>query len=510
MDRPGFKTLPKAIYRILAFGLLAGMAALAAGCAGGRRQSRPEDWPAAQVDSAALRRDLLAARLDSLLADTLLAQAQYGVYVVEAGSGRPVYARNFQHLLVPASTNKLFVTALALRRLGPHHRFVTAALGDSVDALGVLRGDLCLKGSGDPSLTTAGLDELAFRLKSAGLSRVAGRLVLDHGAFDTTRFGPGWMWDEGPYAYNAPISALSVNRNVFEIGMTAGASPGDRLGVSINPSTGYLKVDNQGVTAFPGVRRSLRVERNQEGDGEKVSVSGVLPPEESPLYLVRSVADPAGYCARLFREALKRRGITVAGRTVSGQAPPGLAMLAAVRSRPLHAILQDMNKESDNFTAEMLYRGVLAGDRGPDGGEAADRPGPMEAMMATLGFGPGSHRIVDGSGLSRYNLCSPQQLVAVLMDLDRDEQVSPELLASLPIAGADGTLGNRMNGQGMQYRTRAKTGTMTGVSSLAGFAHGGGGRRYCFAMIFNNYTCGAPAVRALQDRMVAELIAASP
>jgi D-alanyl-D-alanine carboxypeptidase/D-alanyl-D-alanine-endopeptidase (penicillin-binding protein 4) len=499
----------KKALRSLATCLLAGLTAMSAGCAGGRQKLRSEALAPAPADSSAMRRELLAARLDSLLADTLLAQAQYGIYIVEVGSGRPVYARNFQQLLVPASANKLFATALALRRLGTQHRFVTEALGDSIGRDGALRGNLYLRGSGDPGLATEGLVELAYRLAAAGLRRVAGKLVLDAGAFDTARYGPGWMWDEGPYAYNAPVSALSVNRNTFEIGISAGPRPGDSLRVRLRPPSAYFKVDNQGVTSFPGVRRSLKVTRQPDGETETVSVSGVLSWEESPQFLVRSVADPSRYCGRLFREALKARGITIAGRSEAGRTPPGLASLAALRSRPLYAILQDMNKESDNFTAEMLFRSAMAGS-GQAGETPTDSAGPMGALMAALGFGPGSHRIVDGSGLSRYNLCTPQQLVAVLMDVHRDETLRPELLASLPIAGADGTLGNRMNGQGLQYRARAKTGTMTGISSLAGFACGREGAGYCFAMMFNNYTCGAPAVRALQDRMVAELVAINP
>lgn len=499
----------KKALKSLALCLLAGLAAMSAGCAGGRQKARSEAPAPVTADSSAWRRELLSSRLDTLLADTLLSTAQYGIYIVEIESGRPVYARNFQQLLVPASANKLFATALALRRLGTQHRFVTEALGDSIGRDGVLRGNLYLRGSGDPGLTTDGLGELAYRLAAAGLRRVAGKLVLDAGAFDTARYGPGWMWDEGPYAYNAPVSALSANRNTFEVGVSAGTRPGDSLRVRLRPSSAYFKVDNQGVTAFPGVKKSLKVARQPDGETEAVSVSGVLSREESPQFLVRSVADPARYCGRLFREALAGRGISIAGRTEPGRTPMGPAPLASLRSRPLYAILQDMNKESDNFSAEMLYRAAMAGN-GQAGEAPSDSAGPMGAMMAGLGFGPGSHRIVDGSGLSRYNLCSPQQLAAVLLDVHRDESLRPELLASLPIAGADGTLGNRMNGQGIQYRARAKTGTMTGVSSLAGFAYGRGGRGYCFAMMFNNYTCGAPAVRALQDRMVAELVAISP
>jgi D-alanyl-D-alanine carboxypeptidase/D-alanyl-D-alanine-endopeptidase (penicillin-binding protein 4) len=482
------------------------LAALAAGCAKPAAVPRRSAEAAeATADSFEVRRDYLAARIDSLLADTLLAQAQLGLYIVSVEPRRDVYANHFQQLLVPASTNKLFVTALAYRRLGASHRFRTVVLGDSIDALGRLKGPICLKGSGDPDL-----EALSFRLKSRGLERVAGTLVVDPSAFDTTQFGPGWMWDEGPYAYNAPISALSVNHNTFEVGVSAGGKPGDRLRVEVKPKTGYLSVENRGLTAYPGVRKSLKVSREAGKDGETVTVTGVLAPEDSPQYLVRSIGSPALYCGRLFREALARQGIKVLGKTVVGPAPDSLEELASVSSRPLYSIVQDMNKNSDNFTAEMLFRYLTVREPPQPENAAANGNGPLTPLLDSLGFLPGTYRVVDGSGLSRYNLCSAQQLVKVLLALYQDPLARPELLVALPVAGVDGTLWNRMNGQDRSARVRAKTGTMTGVSSLAGFAYGRDDRCYCFAMIFNNYTARPNAVRAIQDRILEELIAASP
>lgn len=477
------------------------------GCATGNRQPSPEVPAPVQIDSAEIRQQALAARIDSLLRDTLLSQAHYGIYIVEAEGGREIYKRDQQGLLVPASANKLFVTALALLKLGPQHRFITQARGDSLGRDGRLPGDLYLVGGGDPLLTVSDLETLAFRLRVLGLKKVAGRLVLDNSLFDTASYGRGWMWDEGPYAYNAPISALSVNRNIFEVGISAAPRPAAKTNVAINPAADYFIIDNQSLTAYPGVKKSLRVNRTPAAGRESVAVSGVLPPEDSPQYLWRSVSDPLRYCGHLFRKALRQRGINIGEVMDAGRAGPGTVVLAEVRSQPLYIILREMNKDSDNFIAEMLFRWLVSNGRQPDAGDTA-AGNAMEAMMSALGFGPGSYRIVDGSGMSRYNLCSPEQLVAVLRQLYSRREIRPELLAMLPIAGTDGTLQNRL--ASFAGRVRAKTGTMTSISALAGFAFGDGDRVYVFAMMFNNYTATAGEVRRLQDRILEALLEIQP
>ncbi len=183
---------------------------LGLGCAtgGGERAAREPLSPALPADSSIIRLQSFRQQADSLLADSLLEGANLGAYIIELESGRQVYARNHESLLIPASVNKLFVTAAALKAFGLHHRFRTAVCGDTLQmSKGVLKGNLYLKGYGNPDLKKSDLEALAFRLRASGLKRVAGDLVADPGYFDTTSFGYGWMWDEGPYAYNAPISA---------------------------------------------------------------------------------------------------------------------------------------------------------------------------------------------------------------------------------------------------------------------------------------------------------------
>jgi D-alanyl-D-alanine carboxypeptidase/D-alanyl-D-alanine-endopeptidase (penicillin-binding protein 4) len=483
--------------------------ALLAGCAHrGRPEASVKQMPVAVADSFQIKREALGRAIDSLLSDSLLFQANLAVYIVSLDPEREVYSLNRSSLMVPASVNKLFVSAAAYRQLGVNHRFRTAVHGDSIDGLGRIKRDLYLKGYGDPELATADLEALAYRLRAMGLKQVSGDLVADAGHFDTTSFGFGWMWDEGPYAYNAPVSALSLNRNTFEIGLRPGARPGRRPRAELNPRTAYLSVDNQAITVRAGSQARIRADRSFTGAGDVVSITGSMAADQGTSYLVRTVTNPALYCGTVFREALAASGIRIAGRVRAGTTPPDRPELTWHASPPLYQIIRQMNKESDNFTAEMLFRQLGNGQDSLS--PASAKNNKLAEMLKDMGFGEESFRIADGSGLSRYNLCSAEQLVRVLSETYRDPALRPELLASLPIAGSDGTLARRLTEDQHKGIIRAKTGTLTGVSSLAGFVSGPDDRTYCFAVIFNNYTSKANSVRALQDTIVARLIKAAP
>jgi serine-type D-Ala-D-Ala carboxypeptidase/endopeptidase (penicillin-binding protein 4) len=323
------------------------------------------------------------------------------------------------------------------------------------------------------------------------------------------------MWDEGPYAYNAPVAALSLNGNAFDLGIKPGIRPGRRPSVELDPQSAYLKLDNKGVTGRPGIKRSLRANRALAGMQDQVQITGSLAQDAAPLFLSRSVSNPGYYCATMLREALARRGIKVKGTIMAGELTDSLPVLSAVNSRPLYAIIQDMNKESDNFIAEMLFRDL--NQASPAVAAAPDSIAPVDStrnavacFLNGLGCEPGSFTIADGSGLSRYNLCTPEQLVRTLLALYQDPILRPELLVSLPVSGVDGTLYRRFRDDDSRAKVRAKTGTMTGVSCLAGFAWGPNEQVYCFALMFNNYTAKANEVRLVQDGILRELLTIAP
>ncbi len=480
-----------------------------AGCAHrGRPEAFVQQTAVAAADSFNLRRESLQQAIDSILSDTLLFQSNRAVYIISLDPEREIYSLNRSSLMIPASVNKLFVSAAALRQLGVNYSFRTAVYGDSIENPGRIKGDLYLKGFGDPELKTADLEALAFRLRAMGLKQVSGDLVADAGYFDTTSFGYGWMWDEGPYAYNAPISALSLNRNTFEIGLRPGAKPGRRPQAELNPRAAYLSIENKATTIKPGNKARIKADRSFAGDGDLVSITGTMTADEGVNYLVRTVTNPALYCGTVFREALAANGIKILGTVKSGMVPSDKPELIRHASPPLYQIIRGMNKESDNFTAEMIFRQLGSGQDSLSSDPAKNSK--LTEMLKNMGFGEESFRIADGSGLSRYNLCSAEQLVKVLSETYRDPALRPELLASLPIAGADGTLARRLMGEEYKGIIRAKTGTLTGVSSLAGFVSGPDNKTYCFAIMFNNYTAKANQVRAIQDSIVARLARAAP
>jgi PBP4 family serine-type D-alanyl-D-alanine carboxypeptidase len=493
---------------INAFGLLTALM-FAFGCASRGKTAAPGPYKfPVNIDDFQSRRETLGRSIDSILSDTLLFQANSSVYIIQLDSNKELYSLNRSNLMMPASANKIFVTAAAYLNLGINYRFRTAVFGDSIDPLGKINGDLYLKGYGDPELRAVDLEAMAYRLRAMGLKQVNGDLIVDAVYFDTTSYGFGWMWDEGPYAYNAPISALSLNRNTFEIGIRPGKRPGKRPSIELNPITGYLTVVNQAITVKSGDRARIKVDRAFNGTGDEVSITGSVAMDERINYLVRTVTNPPLYCGTVFREALARSGIKILGSVRTGISPLEKSELTWHASPPLYQIIRNMNKESDNFTAEMIYRQL---SNGWDSLSAdSSQKNKIVEMLNSMGFGDESFRIADGSGLSRYNLCSAGQLVKVLTDVYAHPALRPELLVSLPIAGIDGTLSKRLMEDEYQGRVRAKTGTLTGVSSLAGFVFGPQGKAYCFAVMFNNYTSKANSVRALQDSIIAKLITIAP
>jgi len=467
--------------------------------------------PAAIVapDSALIKRTWLALSIDSLLADSSLRQAQCGLYLTELNGSEPLYIRNQNQLLIPASVNKIFTTAAVLYGLGPSLQFLTAVYGDSLWTNGKLQGDIYLKGFGDPLLSTTDLEALAFRLKSRGIVRISGDLIADASYLDTVKYGAGWMWDEGPHAYNAPISALSANQNIFEVSFRPSSRIGRRAAVSAGPGLPYLQIQNQVTTSRPGIKRKIKAERSHSGGTDIFTLSGHLPQDDSVQYNFFSVSEPALYCGALFVQALEKQGIRFTGRIKIGETPASLPCLAWHNSPPVYAMIQKMNKESDNFIAEMLFRQVSR-DSPAVSFSQPDSLNGVERNLHRMGFAPGSFKVVDGSGLSRYNLCYPRMVAEVLMALYNDPLLQTELLESLPLAGVDGTLYKRMQNGEAKIKIRAKTGTMTGISCLAGFAFGPNGKVYCFAIMFNNYPGKAVEVRRVQDAILEKLLEIAP
>jgi D-alanyl-D-alanine carboxypeptidase/D-alanyl-D-alanine-endopeptidase (penicillin-binding protein 4) len=372
----------------------------------------------------------LTRRLGAALAAPALSRRNEGALAIDLTTGNVVYALNPDTPLAPASNEKLATSYAALVELGPSYRFRTDVLGSGRLDGTTWRGNLYLQGHGDPTLHTRQLIQLAAQLHSAGIRRVAGRILADESWFDARRTAPGWKasfyLDESP-----ALSALVVNRG---------------------------------------------------------QVDGAATP------------DPAGAAAALFTVVLEEHGIGVAGRSAWGTAPAGATSLAEVESQPLGDILRFMDRQSDNFTAEMVLKtlGAEIAGRGTSGAGAR----VVVRALEEGGIPLQGVRIADGSGLSRLDRLTPRALASILTTAWGDGSIHAQLLQALPVSGGSGTLEDRLTGQAAGI-VHAKTGTTDLASALSGYVRD----RFVFAVVQNGHPISTWWARRAQDRFAAALAA---
>jgi serine-type D-Ala-D-Ala carboxypeptidase/endopeptidase (penicillin-binding protein 4) len=387
-------------------------------------------WAAATPAPAGPSRSTaLAKQLTQALAVPHVQSRLSGAAAVDLASGRTVFARHPTLSLVPASNAKLAVAYASLAVLGPEHRIDTVVYGEGELVGTTWKGDLVLKGFGDPTLSRGDLLALARQIRASGIRRVTGGIEADESYFDSHRTGPSWKAhyyiDESP-----PLSALTVDRARFRGWVTR---------------------------------------------------------------------EPALSAGSQFRFALRRAGVGVRGRVVAGVADSLAEQLATTASPPLARIVAYMNRESDNFTAELLLKQLGAVDDGRGtsaAGAEAVRRALGEAAVPLAGV-----RIVDGSGLSARNRLTAAAVIGILVVAWKDPAIRPSFVHSLAVAGVNGTLEDRLERPPARGAVLAKTGTLRESSALSGFVRG----KWAFAVIQNGRPVSQFWARRAQDRFASVL-----
>jgi D-alanyl-D-alanine carboxypeptidase/D-alanyl-D-alanine-endopeptidase (penicillin-binding protein 4) len=456
--------------------------------------------------SPAERHKWLKNQIDAALAGPALAGAKLGVDVVEVDSGKILYARNDAGLFNPASNVKLFTTAAALAILGPEYRWKTVAYVDAPISGGELKGRVYLKGHGDPTLVIEDLWRIVSDLYAAGLRKVSGDLVVDDTFFDDVRVGPGFEQKQEDLPFRAPNGALSLDYNAVAVHVLPGAGDAAPARVVLDPQTPYFTVVNEARTVVAG-RTAITVESRELPEHTELRVSGRIRAGDPGQLQLRRVAHPDLFTAGAFRELLARRGIKVTGNIVRDATPPTARALSAHYSQPLGVVVRDVNKHSNNFMAEQILKTL--------GAETGGRPGTWQkgidavaGFLEQLGIARKAYKMTNGSGLYKSNLFTPAQLTTLLRVAYKDFRFAADFIGSLALAGADGTIGHRMEGSLAERYVRAKTGTLAGVSCLAGYAGAPGHAPLAFAIFMNDLPDPATATaRKAQDAIAEALVA---
>ena len=455
--------------------------------------------PALPKRSEAVQR--LQAQIEATLNDPLIASSNLGVKVVSLVTGEVLYQKDAEKLYHPASTMKLITAATALVKLGPNYRFRTTLYADRLEGSRVL-GDIYLKGRGDPMFDSDDLEKMVERLGEMDIKELQGDIVVDETYFDTVRWGKGWMWDDGPVGgYYPHLSALTINRNGVFVRISPGPEVGDPVRVHLDPPTQYMKIVNEATTVGASEKVRVKIKRKNGADGENVlMIDRAMAMGQAEMNRRVDVLDPALYCGALLREMLAKRGVTLQGKVRYGEVPEGTAEIITHVSPPLSSILREMNKPSDNLIAELLLKTIGAELKGvPGTGEKG--LGTINEFLGEIGMDAAGYALADGSGVSRYNLVTASLLTDLLVYMFRNFAVMPDYLASLPIGGVDGTLTRRMRGMSAEGVLRAKTGTLRGITTLAGYTVTADGETVVFSILVSNYLGSASPRRALQDKI---------
>ena len=422
-----------------------------------------------------------------------------GVVVADADTGTEWVHLRGEESFNPASTLKLFTSAVALDRLGGDHRFKTE--------IRVIGKTVYLRGTGDPMLST---DQLAALVDDALPALQAidtiEEVVVDPNAFRGGILPPGYSEKETDASYRAATGAVALDYGAARVEVYA-TREGRPPRVVITPPGGYALIQNNGRTVS-GSGATIRIRLQPAGDRSRVIVSGRIGRGRShPVYAIRRLEHPPIAAGYAFRHLLRDRGLQVENETIRLSSTPEEARTVASHdSLPLVEIIRAMNKHSNNFIAEMLLRGLArSSDNAPPGTWRRGTNAVQQFLTQEVGIASGSFEFRNGSGLYNGGQFSPQQVVQLLLTMNRhpDREAYRD---SLAVAGQDGTLRNRLRGGRYARRVIGKTGTLNDVSALSGYARNRSGRLFAFSILMNETNQATRAMRRLQDRICALLI----
>jgi serine-type D-Ala-D-Ala carboxypeptidase/endopeptidase (penicillin-binding protein 4) len=452
-------------------------------------------------------------------------KGEWGLLVTDATTGEVLYSRNAAAYFMPASNAKLFTTALALATLGPDYRVRTAVSSSgTIDTNGVLIGDVVLTGRGDANLSNRkfpydkkeereGPPEKVFAgfadaIVARGVKEVTGDVIADDSMFQHEKFPSGWLADDILWSYGAAVSAIAVNDNTFTLEVRPASNEGEPARYEAGLAADFYSVDNSIRTGARGSEEKLAVARDP--GSRLIHLSGTMPLGAQTRRLTIAIEEPAEYAASLLARLLEARGVKIDGNArarhagaLPPDAPAPQTVLAEHTSVPLSDEVRLTNKNSENLHAELLL--LLAAHEKAGSNNYEDALKFASDFFKAAGIADGDVVLSDGSGLSRKDLVTPRSVVQLL----RYAAAQPwgELYrSSLPVAGEDGTLSDRMKNTAAAARVFAKTGTIGHGNTLSGYATTVHGERLLFSILGNNNNLHAQDANKFIDAICVAMV----
>ncbi|RXZ43321.1 D-alanyl-D-alanine carboxypeptidase/D-alanyl-D-alanine endopeptidase [Crenobacter cavernae] len=426
-----------------------------------------------------------------------LAADDYALWLAPVDGGAPIAEHRADAAMSPASTMKLLTSWVALQTLGPNYRWQTRFVSDAPIKNGVLKGDLVWVGGGEPRFRADDLVAMLRELRRRGVREIAGNLVLDGSVFSRVSSADDFDGD-AECVFAIPPDPHLTNLKVAWLQFF---NDGAGVRAALEPALPGVVLDSRLSDGGDGECGDVRSRVAVRHDDSRVEVSGKLPRACDGAQTFLNLLSPADFAGQSFAALWRELGGAGPRRVVAGTAPAGARVLASHESEPLSTVLADVNKYSNNTMARTVY---LTLGRGP-GDTPANAERAVRQRLAEAGVSDEALVLENGSGLSRHERFSARLLGEVLRNGARGPWY-PELAASLPIAGEDGTLKKRLKDWGP--RLRLKTGTLADVRALAGYYQALDGRRYAL-VAFVNGTSVAETNGAI-DELIGDALARLP
>jgi D-alanyl-D-alanine carboxypeptidase/D-alanyl-D-alanine-endopeptidase (penicillin-binding protein 4) len=451
---------------------------------------------------------------DSLLADSVMKHAAISFYVIDADSGRIVFDYNSEKSLIPASVMKLVTTSAAFELLGPGYTFKTTIgyTGDLNKRSGTLKGDIVIKGGGDPALGSKEFEEYYAdftgkwidEIKKAGIKKINGRIITDDSRYDYQPVPPVWLWEDMGNYYGAGAYGLSLFDNYYEIHFKTSFDSSNHIITGVFPEECRTELSDRLIVSGTDAEGYVFAAPYNKGGW----IAGTIPSNEDDFVLKASIQDPPLLMAEIIDKKLRSAGIKISGDPATARlessVPEEVISISEVTSPPLKEIIEVLNHESVNLYAEHLLKEL--GKVFKNDGSTLSGTLVINEFLGNAGVNTDGMFIEDGSGLSPLDAVNAKGLVDLLFYMKNKGRYFNEFFASLPDAGKEGTLKNYFKDPAFNSRMSAKSGSMTRVRSYSGYIKTYADNDLIFSIIINNFSGPSRYIVAHIEEILKEII----
>jgi D-alanyl-D-alanine carboxypeptidase/D-alanyl-D-alanine-endopeptidase (penicillin-binding protein 4) len=453
--------------------------------------------------TAAAESEQLAEKIQTALKD-FGENINIGIFVQDAKTGTVLYEKDVDRYFTPASTQKLFTAYAALQALGPEFRYHTQLFLDYTKIhKGILKDNLYLQFSGDPSLTALQFEQLINSLAEIGLRRIKGKIIIDDTAFDDMKMSPGTAWDDQDYCWGSPISALIINHNCVTATLTPASEAGQPAKLELPNYPQPMQFVNQAITEPATVKNcAIKVKRNDE---TSYVINGCLKTSAAPYPVEMAVNNPRANVQILLKYLFDKNQIATSGEIEFKKFEMTTKPFASQDSPPLKKLVALMLKDSDNTIADALFKTMGSNYAHEAGSFHNGNRAVRDILAQSLQFKFPKTTLIDGAGSSRYNVLKPQQVVNLLQKI-YSSATATDFINSLAVSGVDGTLKDRLKGTTTLGKIHAKTGSETAVTALSGYLETEKKQTLIFSIMINGFTGPGSKYKALEDKLCKILV----